>query len=82
MRAMQGWAKVQEWNSHVPDSVGLRKMQNLRWDFVQNVIISPGDPCSSKGGAGGVGMPLPNWNRQPWRHQRRSHSPANPDRAV
>lgn len=74
--------KAEEWDSHVPDSVGLRKMQNLRWDFVQNVIISPRDPCSSKGGAGGVSMPLPNWSRQLWRHQRRSHFPANPDGAV
>ena len=68
--------------SHVRDSVGLRKMQNFRWDFVQNVIISPRDPCSSKRGAGGVGMPPPNWNRQLCRHQCRSHFPANPDGPV
>lgn len=75
--------KLQEWNSHVPDSVGSRKMQNLRWDFVQNVIIRPRKTLApAKGGAGGVGMTPPNWNRQLWRHQCRSHSPANPDGPV
>lgn len=75
--------KLQEWNSHVPDSVGSRKMQNLRWDFVQNVIIRPRKTLApAKGGAGGVGMTPPNWNRQLWRHQCRSHFPANPDGPV
>lgn len=83
MRAWCRVEKLQEWNSHVPDSVGSRKMQNLRWDFVQNVIIRPRKTLApAKGGAGGVGMTPPNWNRQLWRHQCRSHSPANPDGPV
>jgi hypothetical protein len=62
--------------------VGLRKMQTQRWDFVQNVIIVLGTLAQAKRGAGGVGMPPPNWNRQLWRHQCRSHFPANPDGPV
>lgn len=82
MRAMQG-EKGGRVGFPCPRFGGIAENAKLEMGLCGKCHHQPSRPLlQQRGGAGGVGMPLPNWSRQLWRHQCRSHFPANPDGAV